>query len=397
MSDDEELRKKIQESLAATSSSVHADLGSVERRARRLRTRRVVVGSTAAAVVLSAVAIPLALLSPLGHSTRNLSGAPSGGLGSLDVTRLVEPGGVRYTEGAFAFVLIKSPDGHIVVEKELHNYLSELSFHVELQPGPYLLESYERGCQLACPTLDPLHNEACSARFQIGGGDRLAATIRIQVSQGCAISFGSPSPDVSGSATPDVAQVVCDDSGTHVLTPQVKPQPDGVHFQVENRTDERLNFYALNASGTGGGGWVMPGTSEPTGPPRWLITPGVVSVTCGGQPQGPTPPSAVTLEVVDEDGIWLPTTLSCESVTQTFSSYLGASQGPDPVQLTKDRFTGLLETDIVEEAGYPQAAAPSVVVVRDGEVIALADFFRAVPDGWLIDPVKFCSDSGLNG
>jgi hypothetical protein len=48
-------------------------------------------------------------------------------------------------------------------------------------------------------------------------------------------------------------------------------------------------------------------------------------------------------------------------------------------------------------AGYPEAAAPTVVVDRDGAVIALVDILRHEDGEWLLERAKVCSDSGLTG
>jgi hypothetical protein len=281
MSDDDELRRKVQEAMGRVPAPAPPDLAAVDRRVRRHRRRRIGFGSLATAIIMAMVAVPLALLSGL------------------------------------------------------------------------------------------------------GGGSRTPAA--------------SPASRIS--ALTDVAEVVCDETGTHVLTPVVRPQPDGVHFQVENMIGA-LHLFVIYQSGDGWGVLAAPGTSEPGGPETgaggWSVPPGNVTVDCGGIPPLPPSPGEATFEVVDEDGIWVPTTLGCQDYKQSFSGY-PAEVGPDPVQLARDHFGGLQESDVVRLAGYPEAAAPTVVVERDGAVIALVDIFRHEDGEWLLERAKVCSDSGLTG
>lgn len=409
MSDDEEMRKRIHESMGRVPVPPAGDLGAVRRRARNLRVRRVLVGSTAAAVVLSSVAVPLALLSSLGRGSRGPGGPPpsatssTGGLGSLDVLRIAQApqGGAYYFEGAVGYVTVTNADGQELYEDKLTNYLlPRFTAGFRLEPGAYVLRSYVRPCAGNCGVLDP-PTEMCSAGFSIRASERLDATIRYRPGKGCTITLdeASPAPDASASPLPDVVDVVCD-GGTQVLTPQAKPQLDGVHFRVDNRTGSDIVFLVeYPTGGVGAEVHVPPGISELSGPdsgaPGWAVPPGTVGVSCRELPQEPSPSPTVDFELVDEDGVWLPTTLSCDSITQSFLSR--ALEGPDPIELTRERFDGILETDVVEEAGYPEAASPSVVIIRDGEIIALANFFRAEQGGWLLDNAKYCSDSELSG
>jgi hypothetical protein len=304
MGDHDDLRRKVQESMGRVPAPNRADLGFVERRARRRRTRRVLVGSGSAVVILAAVVTPLALLYPLGSNERPPAGALADG--SLSVVRLAErpPGGAYYIEGAYAYVRVASAQGQDVLVKELTNYLQrQYSQDVQLRPGGYVIESFVRICSGNCGQLTG-PTERCSAELQIRPGETVSATIRYEPGSGCTVSIEhlSPSPDESRSATPDVAQVVCDDSGTHVLTPQVKPQPDGVHFRLDNQTGAALYFIVTYPSHTAAEVNVPPGVSEPRSPdPGWPIPPGTVSVSCWGErPFDPTPPEPATFEVVDE-------------------------------------------------------------------------------------------------
>src|SRR5437867_3145659 len=240
MSDDDELRRQVQESMNNAPAPAPGDLRSVERGARKFRTRRVLFGSTTAVVVLAAVVAPLALLSPLGGKGRPPIGSVSAGAtgdGFFSFIRIAIPPteGAYYYEGAYGYVRITTAASDEVFFKELTNYLLPMfSQDMDLPPGAYLIESYVRPCDGNCGLLDP-PTERCSTGFQIQTGKAATATITYKAGLGCSISVGqrlaSPAVDL-----PDVAEVVCDDSGAHVMTPEAKPQLDGVHFQLDNQT-----------------------------------------------------------------------------------------------------------------------------------------------------------------
>jgi hypothetical protein len=67
------------------------------------------------------------------------------------------------------------------------------------------------------------------------------------------------------------------------------------------------------------------------------------------------------------------------------------------VELARDHFQGLLPTDVVELAGYPEAQDPVVRVVRDGATIATIEYFQATDGGWLEDSVSRCTDADILG
>jgi hypothetical protein len=230
----------------------------------------------------------------------------------------------------------------------------------------------------------------------------LALLSRVGRGAGATPAAAATAPSSALDALPDVADVVCDGDGTHVLTPQIRPQPDGVHFRIDNRTGVHLGFeFRFGESGAGGDNAPV-GTSEIT---RSDVPPGDVLVTCWdfrGQPALPKDPDEfVTLAVVDEDGIWTSPNLDCGDagwVTGT-GDYGEGAKGVvgDPVDLAKDHFQGLRATDLVRSVGYPQEEQPVVGVVRDGTTIATAEYLSDGEGGWLLSTVSRCQDSGLIG
>jgi hypothetical protein len=218
---------------------------------------------------------------------------------------------------------------------------------------------------------------------------------------------GSPTPEPTGGAEgggsaspmlPDTAVVACTDQGTEVLTPVVRPQPDGIHFRTDNRTDSLLTF---DFEGTQGGGF---GTNAPPGAhpveedAGWPLPPGTVQVRCADSddPNWPDTPFA-TLTLEDPDGLWMPgfQPEGCDTMSMSNIDYAqdAAGEQGDPVDLAKGDLADTIEAgDEVRAAGYPEADLPTVAVVRDGRVVAVAEYFEAPQGGWLLGGVTACSE-----
>jgi hypothetical protein len=155
----------------------------------------------------------------------------------------------------------------------------------------------------------------------------------------------SPAGATAAGPLPDVAQIVCDSTGTQVLTPEIQPQSDGVHFQVDNRTSGQLEF---EVQGVGGGGGIgmAPGVSEPdlgfVGGAAQLA-PGTIEVKCydANAPDGGSQVPSVPVQVVDQDGVWVRDTLDCTGAVSAIEfdrvSDASAQQG-DPIDLARAAF-----------------------------------------------------------
>jgi hypothetical protein len=211
---------------------------------------------------------------------------------------------------------------------------------------------------------------------------------------------GSTPPTVS--PLPDVARVVCDANGTRVLTPRIRPQADGVHFGIDNRTGEHLGFIFRFGDRPGGGDNAAVGRSEIS---RSDLPPGAVLVTCfdhRGQTPVPKDPSAFArIDVIDEDGIWSSPELDCGDAgwVTGIGDYVAGVKGEagDPVDLARDHFKGLRSTDVVSRAGYPEQPSAIVAVVRKGRTVATAEYDGDGTGGWVLSTVSRCQDSGLIG
>jgi hypothetical protein len=190
-------------------------------------------------------------------------------------------------------------------------------------------------------------------------------------------------------ALPDVARVVCDGNGARLETTSVRPQPDGIHFEIVNETGSERSVAIQNAQGTGTGMGVPAGTSTHVVD----VEPGALTVACTDP--ATEPGAGEALEVVDEDGIWVSTRLGCaEQFSQVVDYIQGASgETTDPLEAAEKAVEGfgLEPDDVFERAGYPDTDTARVRMVRDGEPIAVVDLVDDGTGKWLVSMVTGCS------
>ena len=232
----------------------------------------------------------------------------------------------------------------------------------------------------------------------VGGSIAAYAALREPDRAGIAVGTSGPS---GAELAPALARVTCDGTSTAIETqvvrmdPQtgeilalssaVRPRTDGVHILVTNTSDIDLSFQ-----------WDLGGDGAPVGRRELVLTlpPGVARIRCQDPSEDAGAPGGyVELEVVDPDGIYVPTELACDEVTGWFADFApGATGDPDPVQSAKDHLSGLEPGDVVEVAGYPDAEIRQVRVVRDGEVVAVLEYSSDGQDGWLQSSGGSCID-----
>jgi hypothetical protein len=190
---------------------------------------------------------------------------------------------------------------------------------------------------------------------------------------------------------------VCDADGTHVLTPEVRPRRDGVHFEVDNRLGVNASF-SERAAGGGSGNGAPPGISRPEGDGTnggWSIPPGDAEVRCLRTSADGGSPGWQPITVVDPAGLYTPDIPSCTDGRSTggYFDYLTNASGimGDPVDIARAHFKGVRSTDLAHGSGYPGQASPHVSIVRDGRVIATAEMISTLDGGWLVSSTTFCS------
>lgn len=192
-------------------------------------------------------------------------------------------------------------------------------------------------------------------------------------------------------ALPDVAHVVCQaKSPPQVKTPAVKPRPDGVHIQFVNETGNDQEF-SIEDPGEGG-----MGADARQGKSTHVVDlhPGRVLIACyDGSTEDAGEVAKTSLEVVDEDGVWVPARLTCRAGFTGQAGYAPDARGdPTPFEAAQralDRY--VRAGDIVESAGYPDAETPVYRLVRAGEVLAIVDLENLGERGWLPSTVTGCS------
>jgi hypothetical protein len=206
---------------------------------------------------------------------------------------------------------------------------------------------------------------------------------------GSAGGGGAESTEPEPTALPDVAHLVCDPNGVRIETPSIKPQPDGVHLEVVNETDGERSLSIESAQGTGVGMGVPAGTSTQI----LDVEPGNVTVSCSDP--SVEPGAGESLEVVDEDGVWVSTRLECEEQFSQVVDYIQGATGEttDPLQAARKAVEGfqLEADDTFERAGYPETETARVRMVRDGEPIAIVDLIDDGTGKWLVSMVTGCS------
>jgi hypothetical protein len=228
----------------------------------------------------------------------------------------------------------------------------------------------------------------------VAGGLAMAVGVPLVVISGIGrggrLSGSVTTPTTSAAALPNVGSVVCDQSGTTVLTPAIRPQPDGVHFRIDNGTGQHLAFQVADQ-----GARNAPPGAHALEDGAWIIQPGTIQVRCldnhrdAGSPQG-----WVQMSIRDPEGLWVPDRVECTSASVGSIDYVRGAKGEqgDPVDIARRSMSGFLQQgDQVRLAGYPKAASPVVAIVRDGSVVATVELLSDGQGGWLVSPRTQCT------
>ena len=203
----------------------------------------------------------------------------------------------------------------------------------------------------------------------------------------------APSQIPSTATTPDVLLAACDGSRPDVSSPVVGAQPDGVHISVTNTSGKPLDFSIDDGTGLAIQGDSVPGAN---GSYVYTFEPGAYGFTCDG--------STTAFTVTDPGRTYLSPVTWCTapgaggSGTVGTSDYGEGTRGPQGslLDIANKELHGLTAGDVVERAGYSQAAGDaSVRVVRDGRVVAVIGYIDDGHGGWLIGGIQACQGSDV--
>jgi hypothetical protein len=174
--------------------------------------------------------------------------------------------------------------------------------------------------------------------------------------------------------TPEAALRVACDRTMIEFDDRVVAQSTGVHVIVDNTSADPLFFqFAPERLGPWGGTEVQPGITEIA----LQAPPGILTIRCWTEGSAT---DEVAVEVLDPQGLFVPFTLTCPGEpelanTISVTAWQGSEPAPEPIEFVRSRVEGLLPSDTVERAGYPEAPNPAVRVVRDGAVVAGFELF----------------------
>lgn len=195
----------------------------------------------------------------------------------------------------------------------------------------------------------------------------------------------TPAPTAAASPVEALSelQVACDGTRTEILTPLVRAQADGIHIDFANTSGRDLTFGIEGAFG----GETLPAVG---GTFVYTFGPGSYQITCAETLTG--------FVIVDPDGLYTSSEVGCAGGTIGTSDYVAGARGPRGplLDIARTQLHGLEPGDVVERAGYPQAAGTGLVrVVRQGQVVAVLEYADDGHGGWLISGTRACPGSNI--
>lgn len=212
----------------------------------------------------------------------------------------------------------------------------------------------------------------------------------------------TPSPDIEANhsdpwGAPTALSVTCTDEGIEVLSTEVPAQPDGVHIIVDNPGGARIVHARLKGPPPVGihdktlsVGVRQQGLAREI--QQW--PPGAVELSCHGHG---VDERRVRVQVTDPQGLWISDELACDD-TVPYDRPSDRTPYADLERTVRENVHGVLPSDDIVRAGYPQDAFPvaTLLVVRDGEPLAAIELIHT-PDDWFPGPGRICVGSGIMG
>jgi hypothetical protein len=221
---------------------------------------------------------------------------------------------------------------------------------------------------------------------------------------GGVVDRGSGGESSAQEGPPTVAEVVCEHSGTRVLTPTVQPQQSGVHVHVSNETDAPA--YVVGIHG-------LPDTVVDPGEDLIVapMPPGRAEVACYAPLNSPGPDEDEWqhLKVEDPDELWVSPDVDCAGAPLGSTIIDGFGEGGptgEPADVVREHLVGgIRASDVVEEALYPGSSSitepprayrqATVRIVRAGRVIATAQIVAGDGEHWHLGSLDACDESGI--
>jgi hypothetical protein len=178
--------------------------------------------------------------------------------------------------------------------------------------------------------------------------------------------------DVPPALLPDVATIVCSQSGAVALTPEVQPQDDGVHLRFHYEGSRWNAFNLVNDEGDNEGGDLHERENVSAFPP------GPLYAGCYENlfevPMSPRDPSYTKLTIVDPHGLWTEDDLDCPVPEKRRPIDIGEplASRRDFDDLIREHLPGLEAGDVLDRPRYPRTdfVYETRTVVRDGRRIA---------------------------
>ena len=184
---------------------------------------------------------------------------------------------------------------------------------------------------------------------------------------------------------PNSTEALYGNALTRVLTPKVAAHPDGVHYQIDNRLGNGIQYEINPETIETTSGRIPEGLSKHV----YTLPPGTAKIRCIPRNWATLPtqtqPTYAHFEIVVGKSGYKSLEPECKPGAEPrFSTFVASGAGSkfelvsyrDPVERAREYFSKeLKEGDVVEEAGYPEDPDPPVRVVRNGKVVATIDFY----------------------
>lgn len=198
---------------------------------------------------------------------------------------------------------------------------------------------------------------------------------------------GPTGPWSPAEGIPTRVELTCATDGSVNLSAEtLQPRPDGVHIRVVNELDETVSVAGFDAD---------PGTTN------WVFSygPGTLDLMCWpfSQHTSGEEPVRHPVEVVDPVALFFDGSVACEFEMHSAGDYFEApvDQGPPPLQVARGLITGLKPDDVLRVPGYPEQDGESIVVIRDGKVVASYGIVRFKGEPWSLSSGRACEGTGL--